>query len=135
MTTSRLPTDVPRCHANTRRPYRKFIAQSKKRSIARPTTRKGVTSQPHWWVSLWTQLTTVATTSVNQNRDGFAASNVLASMITAVIVAMMMMMVAVTMLTTTMWTMAATMATATLAAMVLTMGSDGDDNIVPRRAS
>ena len=76
---------------------------------------------------MWTQLTTVATTSVNQNRDGFAASNVLPSMMTAVIVAMMMMMVAVTMLTTTMWTMAATMATATLAAMVLTVGAVADD--------
>ena len=84
--------------------------------------------QPHWWVSLWTQLTTVATTSVNQNRDGFPASNVLPSMMKAVLVAMMMMMmVAVAMLSTTMWTMAATMATATLAAMVLTMGAVDDD--------
>ena len=75
---------------------------------------------------MWTQLTTVATTSVNQNRDGFAASNVSPSMMTAVIVAMMMV-VAVTMLTTMMWTMAATIATATLAAMVLTMGAVDDD--------
>ena len=81
---------------------------------------------------MWTQLTTVATTSVNQNRDGFAASNVSPSMMTALIVAMMMM-AAVTMLTTMMWTMAATMATATLAAMVLTMGTVDDDNIFHAR--
>ena len=78
---------------------------------------------------MWTQLTTIATTSVNQNRHGFAASNVSPSMMTALIVAMLMMMAAVTMLTTMMWTMAATMAAATLAAMVLTMGVVDDDNI------
>ena len=77
---------------------------------------------------MWTQLTTIATTSVDQNRDGFAASNASPSMMTAVIVAMMMM-VAVAMLATMMWTMAATIATATLAAMVLTMGTVDDDNI------
>ena len=77
---------------------------------------------------MWTQLTTITTTSVNQNRHGFAASNVSPSMMTAVIVAMMMI-VAVTLLATMMWTMAATIATATLAAMVLTMGTVDDDNI------
>ena len=77
---------------------------------------------------MWTQLTTITTTSVDQNRDGFAACNVSPSMMTAVIVAMMMM-VAVAMLATMMWTMAATIATATLAAMVLTMGTVDDDNI------
>ena len=76
---------------------------------------------------MWTQLTTIATTSVDQNRDEFAASNASPSMMSAVIVAMMMM-VAVAMLATTMWTMAATIATATLAAMVLTMGTVDDDN-------
>ena len=81
---------------------------------------------------MWTQLTTIATTSVNQNRHGFAASNVSPSMMTAVIVAMMMI-VAVTLLATMMWTMAATMATATLAAMVLTMGVVDDDNIFHAR--
>ena len=77
---------------------------------------------------MWTHLTTIATTGVDQNRDGFAASNASPIMMIAVIVAMMMM-VAVAMLATMMWTMAATIATATLAAMVLTMGTVDDDNI------
>ena len=77
---------------------------------------------------MWTQLTTIATTSVNQNRDGFAASNVSPSMMTAVIVAMMM--VAVPVLATMMWAMPAALAPATLAARVLTMGAGDDENML-----